>query len=335
MFGEDTYAWILQTQLDPDNSYVFYCRDTAGVPTVDFNYSTQFYIRFGGGYGWSQDGYCRFAYTSNGGSSWGEMGISGYFVIYYPEHTSFSQFRSNRNVTYNGFPYSDYTNENFGVSGVNQGDILIQETSFAEGGPEQLTVVVEPSSMAGSVVSIPSGVIGCHTNPEIACSAPLSQLTSLEAVPNEGWVFGHWEEAENPHSLTPSENKTVTARFYRTFRNAAGNFHQSLGNGGECVTYVRNETNISFDGCNGDAATCLRKARQNGYLIGDVPKIGAIVVFSRASWNNYIGHVGIVTEVGENGISVQHSNFISYHQIGNSFMGFSSYEIEGYIYYTP
>ncbi len=339
VFGGDTYAWILQAQSDSDNSYVFYCQDTAGAPTVDFNSSTQVYLRFGGGYAWSQEGYCRFAYTSNGGSSWGEMGISGYFVIYYPEHTSFSQFRSNRNVTYNGFPYSGYTNENFGVSGVNQGDVLIQETSFAEGGPAQITVIVEPSSMAGSVVSIPSGVIGCHTNPEIACSAPLSQLASLEAVPNEGWVFGHWEEAENPHSLTPSENKTVIARFYRTFRNAVTEgFRKEMydATGGQCVNYVRDETDV-VDTCTGYAVNCLGQAKKAGYQIGDAPKIGAIAVFSATSILPY-GHVGIVKSINGNTITVRESNWCvpaTCETVGEHDENLALERIIGYIYETP
>lgn len=137
-YGGETYHWALQAQIDSNNSYVFYCKNTAGDPSVDFNSSTTFLLRFGGGYAWSQAGYCQLVYTENGGTSWGNITVNGYWYFGNSEISSFSQLRSHREVKYNGYSsgnlVNNYTNSNFGVSGINQGNILVSGSSFA-GGP--------------------------------------------------------------------------------------------------------------------------------------------------------------------------------------------------------
>lgn len=132
-YGGNTYTWAIQAQIDSNNSYVFYCKNTAGDPSVDFNSSTTFLLRFGGGYAWSQAGYCQLVYTENGGTSWGNVTANGYWYFGNSEISSFAQFRSHREVKYNGYPYSGYTNANFGVSGINTGDVLISGSLFASG----------------------------------------------------------------------------------------------------------------------------------------------------------------------------------------------------------
>lgn len=122
---------MTQVQFDSNNSYVFYCKDTAGDPTIDWNDSTQFYLRFGGGYGWYQGGYCRAAITENGGNSWYDVVVNGYYIFGNSQVSSFTtQVRSHREFKYNGFPYNGYTNANFSVSGINQGDVLVGGSSF-------------------------------------------------------------------------------------------------------------------------------------------------------------------------------------------------------------
>ncbi len=131
--GGTTYTWITQAQADSNNSYVFYCKETASEPTIDFNSSTTFFLRFGGGYGWYESNYCILFYTSNNGSSWGSVPINGYYYMGHPDHTSFTQFRSHRNIKYNRAPSNGYTNANFGVSNISQGDTLIAGSSFSNG----------------------------------------------------------------------------------------------------------------------------------------------------------------------------------------------------------
>ena len=207
--------------------------------------------------------------------------------------------------------------------------------------PPQLTVVIEPAGvLPGSVVSVPSGVISCGADPEV-CSAPMSQAASisLEAVPNTGWVFGHWEEAGSPYVLTlnTSLNKAVTARFYRTFRNAVGNFYQNSGDGGECVDYVNAELGIAFTG---HAWTWFQEAIAKHYYVDMNPTIGSIVVFAPVP-NTALqyGHVGIVTSVNGNMISIRDSNWCSNncHSIDDHAenLGPGGYKVLGYIHYTP
>lgn len=133
-YGDTTFSWITQVQVDSNKSYVFYCKNTAGEPTIDWNDSTQFYLRFGGEYGWYQGGYCRAFITTTGGSSWYDVVVDGYYILSNTEIFSLTQIRSHREFKYNGYPYNGYTNANFGVSGINTGDILIPGSSFS-GGP--------------------------------------------------------------------------------------------------------------------------------------------------------------------------------------------------------
>lgn len=145
--GGETYTWITQAQASPSSAYVFYCKDSAGNPTVDFNevmsVSTSFYLRFGGTFGWSQPGYCLLTTTDNGGATWSSnIIVNGYFIFGNPDFYSFEQIRSNRTFTFNGVPRDGYTNANFGLSAVATGDALISASSFAGGGPAQPGVLV-------------------------------------------------------------------------------------------------------------------------------------------------------------------------------------------------
>lgn len=167
-YANATYNWIAQAQPNANTSYVFYCRDTEGEPTVDFNQqlgdATQFYLRFGGSYAWSSPGYCLLMHTDTAGTSWNlNIVVDGYFIFGTPEVNSFRQFRSHREFKYNGFPYDEYSNSNFGVSGIRTGDILIPGSSFA-GGPNpppiRLTFPLQserPDTVARSAILDHSG----------------------------------------------------------------------------------------------------------------------------------------------------------------------------------
>lgn len=130
-YGGSTYTWIAQAQADSSNTYVFYCKESAGDPTIDFNSGTTFFLRFGGGYGWYESNYCILFYTSNGGSSWGSVSVNGYYYLGYPDYASFTtQFRSQREFKYNGYPSNGYSNVNFSVSNINQDERLIAASSI-------------------------------------------------------------------------------------------------------------------------------------------------------------------------------------------------------------
>lgn len=259
-YGGETYPWAIQAQIDSNNSYVFYCKNTAGDPSVDFNSSTTFLLRFGGGYAWSQAGYCQLVYTENGGTSWGNVTVNGYWYFGNSEISSFSQLRSHRGVKYNGYSsgnlVNNYTNSNFGVSGINQGDVLTSGSSFADGP--------------------------------------------------------------------------------KTFRNAVGSFRANTNtNGGQCVVYIRSETDIPWADFNGDAQDTFVQAMNAGYAVSiATPRVSSIIVFS-AQGNMSVGHVGIVTAINGNNLTIRDSNWNLDEIVREHVIDVTNYSIIGYIYHTP
>lgn len=201
----------------------------------------------------------------------------------------------------------------------------------------QLTININPSA-GGTVTSDPAG-IDC---PGTSCEAGFTYNSEvdIEAYPETDWAFAYWDNGttnlySNPLTVTMDSAKTLTAKFFGTFRNAAGDFRQSSGDGDECVIYVRNETDILYAACNGEAADCFSQAQSVGYSTGSAPRIGSIIVFNRASGALSSGHVGIVTNINGTEITIQDSNWVAYHTIGNHTVDVSGYSIAGYIYYTP
>lgn len=212
--------------------------------------------------------------------------------------------------------------------------------------PPQLTVIIEPvGSLPGSVVSSPSG-ISCGLDPEI-CSAPMSQVsqTSLQATPNTGWVFSHWEETGNPYALATntSANKMVIARFYRTFRNAATDqegFRKAKDAiGGPCLEYVEYETGLPDDVCTYSAVNCLGQASVKGYATGSQPRVGAIVIYIQGDFPMNNGHAGIVASINEGaGTMVIHDSNWSNPSDGivrDRTININDTGIMGYIYSAP
>lgn len=202
-----------------------------------------------------------------------------------------------------------------------------------EGSSFELSSNVDPEN-SGSIILDPSG--GSYT--------PGTQV-EIEASPSTGYAFSNWEwnngassSTENPMTINIDSAKTVKAKFYRTFRNAVGDFRYAVNvnreERGECVIYVRDETDISYDGCHGDAEDCLSLAQTAGYSTGSVPKVGAIAVFSSNTFPNS-GHVGIVKEIiSETSILLRHSNFSTYHTVSEEAINTTSYPVTGYIYPT-
>ncbi len=103
---------------------------------------------------------------------------------------------------------------------------------------------------------------------------------------------------------------------------------------GQCVKYVRHETEISYRGCNGEAWTCYDKAQQAGYAVGQEPRVGAIIVFDKdpSKIGLGVGHVGIVKAINDNTITIRDSNWIKLYTVGEHDIDVSKFKIIGYIY---
>ena len=77
-----------------------------------------------------------------------------------------------------------------------------------------------------------------------------------------------------------------TAKAYETFICRSTAFKDAIGlnkgeKDGQCVLYVRYETEIPYSGCNGEAWTCYYDAQQAGYAVGQEPRVGAIIIFDK------------------------------------------------------
>jgi len=124
------------------------------------------------------------------------------------------------------------------------------------------------------------------------------------------------------------------------FRCISDNFKKNIGEWGkQCVVYVRDETEIPYAACNGDAWTCYEKAREY-YKVGNIPYVSSIIVFGIHN-KLPVGHVGIIKAVKQlqDGyeITIRHSNWHGNEIISeetfiysNGFIG--DKEILGFIY---
>ncbi|MCI5208479.1 MAG: CHAP domain-containing protein [Candidatus Electrothrix sp. ATG2] len=111
-------------------------------------------------------------------------------------------------------------------------------------------------------------------------------------------------------------------------------FQINIGNwGGQCVPYVRKETGIEYECCNGYAKNCYDQARSCGYATGDTPAENSIVTFD--DWNgNPYGHVGIVIDVDKKNdrIKLRHSNWHLNEVVSEEWVSTNNLPIKGYIY---
>lgn len=206
-----------------------------------------------------------------------------------------------------------------------------------------VVITSDPQQDSGTVSSSPTGLV-CSDG---VCHGSFPQgNVSFTATPSEDWALGYWDDGTSNFVNNPlivgmdgRKNLSLTAKFFRIFRNAVGDFRQASGTygNGSCVQYVRYETDLPIAACNGDASTCLSSAQSQNYLTGTTPRIGSVVVFGAASWNGNAGHVGIVSAISENGtaITLQDQNFVDANIIGSHEMSTSHTDILGYIHYTP
>jgi surface antigen len=196
----------------------------------------------------------------------------------------------------------------------------------------------------GTVTSNPASDFSCSNNP---CQGSFSRGdVSLSQTASSGWVFAYWSYLNthytySPFVITMDAAKEVIAKFFKTFRNAAGSFYNTSGTygDGECVTYVNHETGITkVSGVpfSGNANTYYQEAIDEGYQVSDAPQPGSIIVFDiDTSKNMPYGHVGVVTGINGNKVTIQDQNWnrdglIQSHEIQD----ITQYNIKGYIYYT-
>ena len=271
-----------------------------------------------------------FSIPSNYGVSW-----SGSFATqeggWGPDHFFSSLPITQRdNMTYDSNYYA-------GPYTAHAGDLFAGTVPQTTG--PQLTINIDPET--GGSVTTADNVVACNVdNTCAACQYSLSQVSTsnLQANPKDGYAFGYWVGKENPHAMTTSGDTTITAKFFRTFTDAATNgFSEQIGDtGGQCVQYVRTETGI-LNSCTGYAVDCLGQAKAAGYQTGTSPRIGAIAVFFATDELPY-GHVGIVKSFNDSYATLRESNWCTPATcltVGEHDENFSSGRIMGYIYPAP
>jgi|GEM_PF-5153335 len=201
-----------------------------------------------------------------------------------------------------------------------------------------LTVTRNPE--AGGGVASSDDEIQCGVNQLNYCQATflLNSEVELEAFPNTGYAFTYWDDGtnqytDNPHTFTMDGAKEVTAAFSPPVRCATGDFRFNIDDtGGECVAYVRDETDIEIYG---NAYTWYQTAIDDGYWVGSTPEVSAIIVFaSQDGMSN--GHVGIVKEkLDATHLRLRDSNWGLDGLVDEHTIDLSNFTILGYIYCTP
>lgn len=279
-------------------------------------------------------------HKSNGGSwgSWSsDSGTFGFNGLY-PLSTAIGNgnIHSSVDIVKGGGTSGSYA-YSCGVNNVNGCDVLMY--ADVPHAATTLTLAVDPSA-GGTVASFPEG-IDC---PDNQCEGSLYGGVILVPSASSGFAFGYWDDGtmnstSDPLTMTVNGDKVLLAKFFRTFRNAVGDFQITTGD--ECVIYVRNETGIPYNACHGEAADCFDQAQSAGYATGSDPVEGAIIVFDRVPNTALdVGHVGIVTGYNGNSISIHDSNWVGgagNHIIGDhtEIVGSGGYAIRGYIYHAP
>ena len=107
-----------------------------------------------------------------------------------------------------------------------------------------------------------------------------------------------------------------------------GIYYEKVGNSfpyGYCTYYVASQRPIPW---RGNAGTWLSGAQAAGFATGDTPQVGAIIVTSESS----AGHVGIVTAVNGNEITITEMNYHGFGVISSRTIPTSYAVIKGYIY---
>jgi|GEM_PF-3989275 len=191
---------------------------------------------------------------------------------------------------------------------------------FEESPMLSVTVGEHGKKIEGRLVSNNQLVINCGDG-GTDCSEVVETGTkiSLTAVSNPGCSLIQWDNGilqqagthiGNGYSLIEeigNEHKNVTATFRQGFRDAVGNFRRNiLEDDGQCVVYVREETDIPYPAFHGQAKDCHILAAAAGFRTGSVPEPSAIVVFPNMSAD---GHVGISIEVDGDYLVVRDSNY--------------------------
>lgn len=239
----------------------------------------------------------------------------------------------------------------FNGAGIAHNGVFIAFDSIFVTGYQELGDVINPSKnliisrspeLSGGVSDYPAGEnILCGIDSYEVCEASFSLNTevTLDASPNEGYAFSHWEindlamaDVDGSIDVTMSEAKNVVAVFKKTFLCTNGSFQSTSGTGGWCVDYVNSETGVNLSG---NASEWWQGAIDAGYATGSDPAISAIVVLDDSSLA--YGHVGIVTDFNETTIWVQDSNWSDPYdfQIRNYTLSRSRSDISGYIYCAP
>lgn len=107
-----------------------------------------------------------------------------------------------------------------------------------------------------------------------------------------------------------------------------GTYYEKVGYSfpyGYCTYYVASIRPIPW---RGNAGTWLSGARAAGFSTGDTPQVGAIIVTSESS----AGHVGIVTALNGNEITITEMNYHGFGVISSRTISTSYSAIKGYIY---
>ena len=129
--------------------------------------------------------------------------------------------------------------------------------------------------------------------------------------------------------LVSGQNRTTSAvKLVQKTTVKGGTYYEKVGNSfpyGYCTYYVASQRPIPW---RGNAGTWLSGARAAGFATGATPQVGAIIVTSESA----AGHVGIVSAVDGDQITITEMNYHGFGVISSRTISTSYGAIKGYIY---
>jgi LysM repeat protein len=131
----------------------------------------------------------------------------------------------------------------------------------------------------------------------------------------------------SPKKETPTEIKTLTYGGY-SLDLKVEKWCRSFA-WWNCTCFVAKYKNVTW---RWNAKDWLKNARKQGVATGDTPKPGAIIVYHGPGFPPAYGHVGIVMEVGDEGMVIKDMNYRALNEVTTRRESYDNPAIIGYIY---
>lgn len=215
-----------------------------------------------------------------------------------------------------------------GIIGLNFASNVDFNIRKAHAADLNIPVQIEPSQVEKA-----KGLIN-NVAPGLASQEVNSDTNTLSKGTPEGFlakplITETKTAAQAKKELVSQQNRAIsTVRLVQKTTVKGGTYYEKVGNSfpyGYCTYYVASVRPIPW---RGNAGTWLSGARAAGFATGDTPQVGAIIVTAESA----AGHVGMVTGVNGDQITITEMNYHGFGVISSRTISTSYGAIKGYIY---